>query len=649
VNVAARLEALAEPGGICVARTVFNHVQDKVDTTFEDLGDQEVKNIPKPVQVFKVLLDSPATEPATVAAAKARQSLRWPMVAGSLVVLVIVAVAILWQRPWEPREEPASIEAMAFPLPDKPSIAVLPFNNMSDDASQEYFADGMAEDLITDLSKNPELFVIARNSSFVYKGQAVPIKQVAEELGVRYVLEGSVRRAGEEVRINAQLIDATTGGHLWAERYDGTLADVFDLQDKITEQIVAALAVSLGGGTETEVSQVETESPEAYDAFLQGWDHYRRSTPEDFAKSIPYFKQAIQTDPDYGRAHAALAAVYWNSMRNGWERSLDLSQSQSSVLSQRYLQEAKKRPTALMYQVSSELAAAQRRKPDKALAEAERAIAMDANDPGSYLAMANALIKAGKPAEAVDNVQTAMRLDPHYPASYLTRLAEAQFAMGQLQDAAATLERAANRNPNDDWTFVHLAAAYGHLGREQEAKEAVKKANVLRAKAGWDNLTLAVTSLNEYVFRRTGDKKSLREGLVKAGVKTPSAEWVQLVSTGEMGFEVEGATTIDVATAKALHDRGVPFVDTYYGWIVRHVPGAHFLEIVTAEFTKARLSRIVNKDEGVVIYGVGGNRRWPVNASAMAVIWGFEKVYFFRDGIEGWMSAGHPVEKWKAD
>ncbi len=226
VNVAARLEGLAEPGGICVSRTVFNHVQGKVDLGFEDLGEREVKNIPKPVQVFKVLLDSPTTKHTAVAVAKARRSLRWPLVAGGLIVSVIVAGLALWQRPWEPREEPASEANMAFPLPDKPSIAVLPFNNMSDDASQEYFADGMTEDLITDLSKISGLFVISRNSAFTYKGKVVKVRQVAEELGVRYVLEGSVRRAGDEVRINAQLIDATTGGHLWAERFDGTLADV---------------------------------------------------------------------------------------------------------------------------------------------------------------------------------------------------------------------------------------------------------------------------------------------------------------------------------------------------------------------------------------------------------------------------------------
>ncbi len=421
---------------------------------------------------------------------------------------------------------------------------------------------------------------------------------------------------------------------------------MFDLQDKITEQIVAALAVSLGGGTETEAPQVETENPEAYDAFLQGWDHYRRGTPEDFAKSIPYFKQAIQTDPDYGRAHAALAAVYWNSIWNGWERILGLSQTQAVVLSQRYLQEAKKRPSALMYQVSSELAAAKRPKPDKALAKAESAIAMDANDPAGYLAMANALIKAGKPAEAAENVQIAMRLDPHYPASYLTRLAEAQFAMGQFPDAAATLERAANRNPNDDWTFVYLASAYGHLGREQEAKEAVKKANALRAKAGWDNLTL--TALSQFVFRWTGDKKSLREGLVKAGVTSGSAEWVHLVSTGEMGIEVEGATRIDVLTAKALHDRGVPFVEVQGRWIVNHIPGAHFLEWATGEFTGMRLLNIVRKDQEVVIYTAGFLRR-SENASAMAITWGFTKVYHFPGGTEEWVNAGYPVEVWRVD
>jgi len=206
---------------------------------------------------------------------------------------------------------------MAFPLPDKPSIAVLPFANMSGDPDQEYFADGITEDIITDLSKISALFVIARNSTFAYKGNAVEVRQVAENLGVRYVLEGSVRRAGDQIRINAQLIDATTGGHIWADRYDGMLTDVFSLQDTVTRKIVAALAVNLTDEEEIRQTQRHTDNADAYDAFLQGWEYYQRFSADDFAKAIPYFERAIQLDPEYGRAYAALTLVYWESVRQG--------------------------------------------------------------------------------------------------------------------------------------------------------------------------------------------------------------------------------------------------------------------------------------------------------------------------------------------
>jgi TolB-like protein/class 3 adenylate cyclase len=231
VNIAARLEGLAEPGGVCISRSVHTQIKGKLDLTFEDLGEKEVKNIPEPVMVFRVAFDDKAATlltPVVQVAAK-RERRWWPVATAAVVVSVVAVGGALWWQPWAPDVEPASVERMAFPLPDRPSIAVLPFTNMSDDPAQEYFADGMTEDLITDLSKISGLFVIARNSVFTYKGKAVKVRQVAEELGVRYVLEGSVRRAGEQVRINAQLIDATTGGHLWAERYDGSLADVFGL------------------------------------------------------------------------------------------------------------------------------------------------------------------------------------------------------------------------------------------------------------------------------------------------------------------------------------------------------------------------------------------------------------------------------------
>ena len=213
---------------------------------------------------------------------------------------------------------------MLLPLPDKPSIAVLPFANLSDDASQEYFADGITDDLITDISKISSLFVIARTSTFVYKGKSIDVRTVAKELGVRYILEGSVRRVGDQVRINAQLIDSTTGGHLWAERYDGSLADVFGLQDKVARKIVAVLAVQLTAGEQQRVARKETEVPEAYDAFLQGWQHYLRQNPENFRKAISYFEKAIELDPEYSRAYAALAATYMHVWKRYWHAKVGL-------------------------------------------------------------------------------------------------------------------------------------------------------------------------------------------------------------------------------------------------------------------------------------------------------------------------------------
>jgi TolB-like protein/rhodanese-related sulfurtransferase len=661
VNVAARLEGLAEPGEVLVSRTVADHVKGKIGSGFEDLGEQELKNIAEPVHLYRVVAQ-PETFSTAIAAPKKAKKTRFPMIpaiAAGLAVLVLAGGAALWLRPWEPRVESASVERMALPLPDKPSIAVLPFTNMSGDAEQDYFTDGMTEDLITDLSKNPNLFVIARNTSFSYKGQSVQIHQVAEELGVRYVLEGSVRRAGNEVRINTQLIDATTGGQLWAERYDGTLANVFDLQDKVTQQIVVALAASLGmteelitpEEPEASSTETETENAEAYDTFLKGWDYFRRGTPDDFKAAIPYFEQVIQLDPAYGRAYSALTAVYWNSMWNGWTWKMGLPHQQASKLMLGYLREARQIPmkhSALTYQVASEFSSQYRRKPDQALAHAERAIALDTNDPAGYLAMANALLKAARAEEAIENINKAMRLNPRFPASYLTRLGQAQFAMGQFEDAAETLENAVSQNPDNDWNFVYLASTYGQLGHEDKAKAAMEKANEIRAKWGWDALTLY--DLRKSVFRWTGDDKSFREGLVRAGVGGGKADWMDLVISKASGwYDIEGATTINADTAKAMHDRGVPFIDVYRRWMTEHIPGAYMMSLDEGEFNEVRLLDIVNRDQEVVIYGgegAGGvGTRAAANASAMAVKWGFEKVYYFAEGIDGWKEAGFSPEK----
>ena len=360
VIIASRLQALAEPGGVLVSGIVYDQLKKKIEAGFQFLGEQPVKNIAEPIRTYLVLTD-PAEAGKTIdAARKTRRSWRWPALAAGALLLASAAGAAVWLRPWEPKIEMASVERMALPLPDKPSIAVLPLANMSNDPNQDYFADGITEDLITELSKVSGLFVIARNTSFTYKGKAVKIAQVAEELGVRYVLEGSVQRAGDRVRINAQLIDALNGGHVWADRFDGSLADVFALQDKVTTTTAEALAVRLTATQQASIAQKETSVPAAYDAFLRGWEHYRRTTPEDFAQAIPFFEEAIRLDPDYGRAYAALAMVYLLSNNRQWWNSLGISPRETYQRGMTYLQEARKRPTSTCLSSRGELEAGRR-------------------------------------------------------------------------------------------------------------------------------------------------------------------------------------------------------------------------------------------------------------------------------------------------
>lgn len=303
VNVAARLQTLAEPGGICISGESYRQVEGKVDVGFVDLGDQTVKNIAKPIRVYRVLLD-PEAAGTLVAEREANKRLprrrRWAIPAAAAVVIIAIAAAVLLTlEPWVPRVEAADPAKMAFALPDKPSIAVLPFTNMSEDPEQEFFADGMTEDLITDLSKVSGLFVIARNTTFTYKGKAVKVRQVAEELGVRYVLEGSVRRQGGSVRINAQLIDATGGYHVWAERYDRDAADIFAIQDEVAGEIVSALEVSLTVAEQAKLEQRPTDNLQAYELYLRGLDAYGRFTPEANKEARVWVEKAIAVLPPY--------------------------------------------------------------------------------------------------------------------------------------------------------------------------------------------------------------------------------------------------------------------------------------------------------------------------------------------------------------
>jgi TolB-like protein/class 3 adenylate cyclase len=513
VNVAARLESLAEPGGICISESVHTAVGTKLPFDYEFLGEQEVKNIAKPVKAYHGRLTPGAALPEPTGVSRKAKQMHRPIVVAAVVLLVALGGVLTWLSPWEPQEEPASIERMAFPLPDKPSIAVLPFTNMSDDPKQEYFVDGMTEDLITDLSKLTSLFVSARNSTFTYKGKAVKVRQVAEELGVRYVLEGSVRLAGSQIRINAQLVDATTGGHVWADRYDSPLDDVFALQDNVTRSIVTALAVNLTAVEQDRQSQKGTDSPEAYDSFLRAWSHYLLHTPEDFAKAISYLENAIKLDPGYGRAHAALAAIYLAGWNAYWAKSFGMSNNEAYEKMKRHLEEALKQPTPLAHRVAAKIYTTGGRW-NEAMAESERAIALDANDPNGYVAMGTLLVKVGSPSEGLEFIETAMRLDPR--SDYLYRLGDAQFHLERFEEAAATLLRATKRNPGDEWNFFLLAAAYGQLGREQEASSAIEMFNNLRLKARQRQYTL--TDIDNWNFKEAAERERLRNGLRKAGL-----------------------------------------------------------------------------------------------------------------------------------
>ena len=510
VNIAARLEGLAEPGGICIADSVYNQIEGKVDLAFEDLGNQEVKNIPKPVWVFRVRLDRPGDGGRVASAAKVKRTLRGPLAAGALlVVLLLVAGALVWQRPWEDREEPASVEAMALPLPDEPSIAVLPFTNLSDDPEQEYFADGMAEDLITDLSKISGLFVIARNSSFSYKGLNVKVRQVAEELGVRYVLEGSVRRAGDQVRINTQLIDAITGGHVWAERYDRQLNDIFAVQDAIAAQVVQALQLHLtevDGNHESKAPT--TTSLEAYESVLRARKLLTRFERRAATEGKGLLEHTIKLDPSYVEAYSLLGLYYFDEWRLwGKNRGKNLSSALELAKTAVELDPLDPGPHVLLaqiYQFSREFDAANR--------EADRALALQPRDAVTLGNLGSMLRYAHRAEEAAEAVERAIRLDPFHPPNYLEWLGDAYLLLGRYDDCLQATGRGVALDP--DFVALHVVAAECHaaLGNEDKAREA--GARILRA-----NPRFTLKAFAAYVpFTYTSDLE-LKVGLLRiAGI-----------------------------------------------------------------------------------------------------------------------------------
>jgi adenylate cyclase len=468
VNIAARLESLAEPGGICISKTAFDHIESKLPYGYDFIGDQTVKNIAKPLGAYRVIM-----EPRVTVSGKAKKqtvSKRLPFLAGAIALLVLVAVLGLWQfYIRSPSIEPASLEKMALPLPDKPSIAVLPFKNVSGDPEQEYIADGITEHIINVLSKNPELFVIASNSVFTYKGKPVKVQQVSEDLGVRYILEGSVQKSGNQVRIHAQLIDAIKGTHLWAESYDRNFEDLFALQDEITKNILMELQVKLTWGESAHI--FETNNLKSWEYSIKGLHLFYNNSKGNNAKAAELLNKAIELDPNYVLPLLLLGWVRIQAIQHGWSDSPGDTFKQVIELAQKALEINENE--SMVYSLFNTLYGVQRQY-DKAISAGEKAISLSPNDHLARAIQGDTLKYAGRFEEAIKESEMAIRLQPYYPDWYLASLCMSYYYVGRYEDAVSALNQALNRAERQEKSnygfHIVLAVNYIQLGKEKQAR-----------------------------------------------------------------------------------------------------------------------------------------------------------------------------------
>ena len=468
VNIAARLEPLAEPGGICVSSIVNESIGNRIDVRFQDGGEISVKNIDRPIRVW---MWHPGATPLAAAKSNAAKS------------------------------EPNGATA---------SIAILPFTNMSGDPEQEYFSDGITEDIITDLSKIAGLTVIARNSSFTYKGRSVDIRTVGRDLGVRSVLEGSIRRADKRVRITAQLVDAATGGHLWAERYDRDLTDIFEVQDDVTRRIVEALKVTLSPAENARLSAGGTSSTDAYDYVLRGRELLLGKTKnrETFEQSAKLFIRALEIDPNYPKAYAALSMAYNLDYQNRWSDSPD----SSLPLAKQYAEQAiEKDPNEPFARLVASWAAIFEKDLDRATSEVNTALRLNPNFALAYSNLGSIHNYSGRPLEAIPVLERAMRLDPAFKAQNLHFLGIAHLLAGKYETAAALLRERILLVPGTDFSRVFLASALGYLSEVDEARRVWQELNEINPKY----------SFREHFSRqpfRQEDVERVAQGLTKAGL-----------------------------------------------------------------------------------------------------------------------------------
>ena len=469
VNIAARLEGIAKPGAICLSEDAYRQVRARLDLAVSDLGETQLKNIAEPMRVYSLEVGVPA------------------------------------------QAKPAAPEKSSPPppVPDKPSIAVLAFNNMSGDAEQEYFSDGISEDIITDLSRLSNLHVVARNSSFVYKKAAVSVPDVAKALGVRYVLEGSVRKAGNRVRVTAQLINSTSGGHVWASRFDRELTDIFAIQDEVTKEIVSVLKCKLTIGEQDRLTPKRSVNVEAFEFFLRGREQAWAATRTGNIAARGLLERAIAIDPDYAAAHAAVAMTHVLDYANGYSADPEHSLQVGLELAQRAMRMDEEEPLGHFALGAAYLWT---RDFDRAQAEAQRSIVLSPNSAEGLRMKAHIQVFAGDPAGALENVDAYMKRDPHYPDIALQLVADARFALGEYEQAIAALERRLARNPQSETAYALLASCYGQLGRAEECRKAWEQ--TLRISPGFS----MERRRRVLPFRNPEDFERRVEGLRKGGV-----------------------------------------------------------------------------------------------------------------------------------
>jgi len=518
VNIAARVESMAEAGGICISGRAFDQVANKLGLEYENLGEHQVKNISTPIRIYRVL-SYPGAAAHRVVQAKDALGRRWRKIALSIAAAVVAVVVVLgvWQfYVRRPTVEPASIDKMAFSLPDKPSIAVLPFDNMSGDPEQDYIADGFTENIITGLSQIPQLFVIARNSVFTYKGKPVKVKQVSEELGVQYVLEGSVQKTETRLRVNTQFIDALKGHHFWAERYDRELKDLFDLQDEITVKILNTLQTKLLLGDKFDFSGWNrTDSFEAWSHWAKGVKYFDRvSTKMDIRRAREHFEQALKLDPDYSAAWLSLAWTHLSDVSWGFsdspaesiKRALEIAKNTSD----HWLPGAFNLLMCSIYSLQREY--------EKAIAEGKKAVELLPNSARRHFVLAAALNLAARPEEAIVHVKKAMRLEPYYPANFLDTLSVSYDMVGRYEEALVVDKQLLERAEKGGWPLqyahLNLAISYARLDRMEEAR--VHAAELIKI-----DPNLSVERYQQFMRARYKDQKwidSCAEMLRKAGL-----------------------------------------------------------------------------------------------------------------------------------